>query len=53
MEKGVNTLLKMVQVVRAFPSRCPRDGVVVDFLGAARRGLKAEHRSKKRTKMTS
>jgi hypothetical protein len=53
MEKGANTLVKMVLVVKAFPSLCPRDGVVVGFLGAVRRGLEAGHRSKKRTKMTS
>jgi len=53
MEKGVNTLLKMVLVVTAVPSLCPGNGVVVDFLVAARRGLEAAHRSKKRKTMTS
>lgn len=49
----MNTLLKTVLVVKAVPSVCPGNGVVVELLVAARRGLEARHQSKKRKKMTS
>ena len=49
----MNTLLKMVLVVMAVPSLFPRNGVVVEFLVAARRGLEAGRQSKKRKMMTS
>jgi hypothetical protein len=52
MEKAVDILLKMV-LVKVVSSLRPRNVVVVELLVAARRGLEARHRSKKRKRMTS